>query len=322
MRGGLVGDFPPRKFTQLLWEKVPLLALSLGSAVLTMKAQQKGGATVMTDYPLWLRVENAIVSYVQYILKAFWPTRLSALYPHPMHAIALWTVLGAGLLLLAITFFAIDRRDRRYLAVGWFWYLGTLVPMIGLVQVGEQAMADRYAYLPLIGVFIMVCWAMADWCRARRVSPVLVAGTSAAMLLSLAWIAHRQVSYWQNTMVLWSHAAEVTQNNWLAEDHIGDLLKDKGKNEEAMIHFLRAQSIFPTDYDSNLQIGSFEQDHGNMRQAIEHYKTVINTKRVPVDFKIKAFSNMCYAYRGLGDTGHADKCFVQLERIRRENPGY
>ena len=141
----------------------------------------------MTDYPLWLRLENAIVSYVRYIAKAFWPTRLSALYPHPTHSIALWAVLGAGLLLLAITLFAVETRNRRYLTVGWFWYLGTLVPMIGLVQVGEQAMADRYTYLPLVGVYIMVCWAVADWCRERQVSPLALTAVSAAVLLRLGW---------------------------------------------------------------------------------------------------------------------------------------
>ena len=313
--GTAPGEFPSRTIPQLLWEKLPLLVLSLASAALTMPAQQKGGATAMTRYPLWLRVENAVVSYVQYIAKAFWPTRLAALYPYPMHSITLWAVGGAALLLLAITFFAVESRDRRYLAVGWFWYLGTLVPMIGLVQVGEQAMADRYTYLPLVGIYIMVCWMVADWCSERRISPLLLAGVSAAVLLTLAGLAHRQVGYWRNGMTLWSHAADVTRDNWVVEDHLGDMLKDKGKTDEAMTHFLKAENIFPNDYDSNLQIGTFEQEKGNMRGAIDHYKKVINTKGVPVDFKVKAFNNMCYAYRGLGDAGLADKCFAQLQRI-------
>lgn len=148
----------------LMLEKVPFFLLSLGSAIVTVKAQKAGDAIgSMVQYPLTVRVENAIVSYVRYIEKAFWPVRLSPIYPHPGSSLKMWHVVGAALILAAITSVVAAAKRRRYLLVGWLWFLGTLVPMIGLVQVGTQAMADRYAYLPFIGLFIIVAWGAADW---------------------------------------------------------------------------------------------------------------------------------------------------------------
>ena len=148
--------FSPRSFSDLVWEKVPLFALAAASAGITIKAQSSGGATGW--YPLSIRIGNAIVSYASYLGKAFWPARLAPMYPHPGYSLNPWHVAAAFLLLLAITGLVVVGRRHRYLPVGWFWFLGTLVPMLGLKQVGSQAMADRYAYLPFIGLFIMVCW--------------------------------------------------------------------------------------------------------------------------------------------------------------------
>ncbi len=152
---------PRKPLSYLIWEKVPLLGLCAASAVLTMRAQQAGGAT--SSYALSIRLENAIVSYARYLENAFWPLRLSVFYPYPGNSLKAWQVGGAFLLLLAVSIGVIYARRNRYLPVGWFWFLGTLVPMIGLVQVGTQAMADRYAYLPLVGLFLMICWGTADW---------------------------------------------------------------------------------------------------------------------------------------------------------------
>jgi hypothetical protein len=178
--------FPPRSFHNLLLEKLPLVALSAISAVITMKAQRVGGG-INPELSLSTRLANAIVSYARYVGKAFWPTRLAPMYPHPGNSLAKWEVLAALLFLLVVTALVIAARRHRYLPVGWLWFLGTLIPMIGLVQVGRQAMADRYAYLPFIGLFVMICWGVADcvgassrWLASRRVEATTVGVDAAA----------------------------------------------------------------------------------------------------------------------------------------------
>jgi hypothetical protein len=159
---------PQRSFAWLVKEKIPLFVLSASSAVITMRAQRLGGG-INPDSALLTRLANAIVSYARYLGEAFWPTRLAPIYPYPVGPFKAWEVAVAALLLAAITALAIAGRRHRYLLVGWFWFLGTLVPMIGLVQVGRQAMADRYAYLPFVGLFIVICWGVSDWARQRHV---------------------------------------------------------------------------------------------------------------------------------------------------------
>src|ERR1035437_3304286 len=164
---------PARSFSRLILEKLPLVALSAVSAAITMQAQRLGGLN--PDVSLSTRLANALVCYARYVGKAVWPARLAPMYPHPGNSLAKWEVLSALLFLLVISALVTAGRRRRYLLVGWLWFLGTLIPMIGLVQVGRQAMADRYAYLPFIGLFIMICWGVADcvvassrWLKRRR----------------------------------------------------------------------------------------------------------------------------------------------------------
>ncbi len=157
-----------------------------------------------------LRLENVIVSYARYIQKAIWPSHLAALYPYP-HALPVWEVVASAIVLLAITCAALKYRQRRYLFVGWFWYLGTMVPMIGLVQVGNQAMADRYTYLPLIGFFIMTVWAVAEWASARHFSVKYVAAAGLTLLVAFSAVTRIQLGYWHDDLSLWSHALAVTR---------------------------------------------------------------------------------------------------------------
>jgi tetratricopeptide (TPR) repeat protein len=284
-----------------------------------MKAQR---TAVMVRYSLGLRLEYALVSYVQYVGKALWPTRLAAFYPRP-DAVRGWQVLSAILFLTMVTWLAVESwRRRPYLLVGWLFFLGTLVPMLGLEGVGyegRQGIADRYAYLPFLGLFIMICWGAAEWSERNRVPVSVLRAVSAVALLALAVTAYRQVGYWQDSTTLWTHALEVTDRNWLAEDKIALQLSDQGKTEEAMPHFVRAQAIVPDDYFSNLHIGVYEQQKGKLREAIDHYKLVINNAKTPPDYRVKAFENMCFAYRGLGDTVHADKCFAMIDKVRSIN---
>jgi protein O-mannosyl-transferase len=313
---------PPRSFSWLVLEKLPLFLLSAASAVVTVKAQRSGGAMSgpLNSYAFPLRLENAIVSYVQYLAKAVWPSHLAFLYPHsPFTG---WQVAAALLFLLVISGIVIAARRYRYLPVGWFWFLGTLVPMIGLVQVGAQAMADRYAYLPLVGIFIMVCWGLSDWAEQRHLSTAWLAAPSLAVLVALTVVTHRQIGYWSDNVSLWAHTVQVTRGNWIAENNLGAALLDKGQLEDAIVHFRSAEKIYPSDPRTFLFIGFYEQQRGNLRAAIEQYKRVLTLTQNDIwnNAKLRddAFVNMGYAYRDLGDPAHAIESLTAAENQRRE----
>ena len=299
-------SIPARSFSALVWEKVPLLAVCLASAVLTLNAQSAGGAT--SGYAFTLRLENALISYVSYLRQAIWPSGLALFYPYPLRPYPLWQVLAAALLLAAITAIVALAYRRRYLPVGWLWFLGTLVPMIGVLQVGTQARADRYAYLPLVGIFIMLCWLIADCATQWRLSPMLLRAAGLAVLIALALVSHRQVSYWNDHITLWTHALEVTHNNWIAENNLGTALLKSGRLEDAIPHFRAAAALDPTDPNSILNIGTYEQTHGNLPAAIADYAKAAQIARNPRT-KARAYNNLGYAYKDAGDMVGARRSF-------------
>jgi protein O-mannosyl-transferase len=312
--GRMVAAMPGKSLSRLVLEKLPLFAICAASAAITVKAQRTAGAmSGLNWHPFSVRLENAIVSYVRYIAEAFWPSNLSQYYPHPGNSLVLWQVIAALAILLAVTWLVLAGRRQRYLLVGWFWFIGTLVPMIGLVQVGNQAMADRYAYLSFVGLFIMVCWGVVDWARLRHISRANLAAVGIVVLLALAVMTRRQISYWDDNVKLWSHAVAVTRDNYVAEDHLGGALLADGQLEAAMPHFYRAMAINPDDPDSNLNIGGYEQKQGNFAQAIAQYKRVIAATQgslvLNTGVRAKAFDNMGYAYREVGDLPHAQESF-------------
>ena len=292
---------PATKFWRLVWEKLPLFALAGVSAAITMAAQRADGNKI--TYPWSLRIEYAIVSYVQYIGKALWPARLSPFYPHPDY-VKLWQIVGAVLLLAAISLAVIAfRRSRPYLLVGWFFFLGTLVPMLGLAGVGyqgKQGIADRYAYLPFIGLFIMISWGVAGWAERKRVSPVLLRGVSIVALLALTIVSYRQIGYWRDNVTLWSHALEVTDGNFLAENNLGKALLAQGNVAQGITHFYRAAAIYPDDPVSNFNIGIYEQARGNYPAAIARYIKTLSITRDP-ELRAVALKNLADAYRQLGN---------------------
>jgi len=307
---------PASSFSWLIAEKLPLFLLSAASAALTIKAQGASGALngVFTTYSFPSRLENAIVSYVRYMGKALWPSHLAIFYPHAEGLLNPWHVAGASLLLLAITALVIVGRRRRYFLVGWFWYVGTLIPMIGLVQVGGQAMADRYAYQSFIGLFIMICWGVADFQPAARASDsswtveghtssTWLTVASLALLLALTATAHRQLWYWRDSVALWTHATEVTSGNWFAEDFLGGLMVELGKPDDALAHYYRALAMYPGDPVSNLNIGSRKQFDGKPAEAIEYYQKVLRSPRAPAILKSKATEGLQRAYHDLGIVG-------------------
>ncbi len=305
--------FPKKKLSWLVAEKLPLLVISLASALITMTAQSTGGATSAFD--LSLRIENALVSYARYVIKAFWPTHLALFYPHPGASLKSWQVYGALFLLLAISAVCVEHIRRRYLSMGWLWFLGTLIPMIGLMQVGTQGMADRYAYLSFIGLFIMVCWGVADWAEEKHFPAAVLPAVSLAALIALSAVAYRQVGYWQDNVTLWSHALQVTDRNWLAENNLGRALLVQGHADEAIPHFFKAAEIYPADPISNMNIATYEQQRGDFQAAIDRYRKVVAVTRNP-DLEVAALNSMGKAYRELGDEEHARECFAAAASVR------
>ncbi len=266
----------------LLLEKLPLFALSGVSAAITMAAQRADGNKMW--YPLSLRLEYAIVSYAQYIGKALWPARLSPFYPHPDY-VAGWQVALATLLLAGVTLAVIAfRRSRPYLLVGWLFFMGTLVPMLGLEGVGyqgKQGIADRYAYLPFIGLFIMMCWGVAELSEQLHVPLRVLRAVSIGTLFALGVVSYRQIGYWKDNVTLWSHALAVTPDNFLAENNLGKALLQQGQLEEGVAHFYKAAAIYPDDPVSNFNIGLYEEKQGNYSAAIERFKKTLSVTRDP-----------------------------------------
>ncbi len=218
---------PQLPVSKLLLEKMPLLAMSAASAFVTMKAQ-RGGYAVRTLYQFSVaaRIENAIVSYALYLWKMLWPARLAIAYPHAAAGLPAWQWVLSGLVLSCITALVIIFRCHRYLPVGWLWFLGMLVPVIGLVQVGDAAMADRYAYLPLIGIFVIIAWGLGDWLRVQNVPRTWRVVPAVGVLIALSLVTHRQMSYWGNEYDLWTHSLAVTDENIFAHDALGAALMD------------------------------------------------------------------------------------------------
>jgi hypothetical protein len=313
------------RFLWLVLEKLPLLAFSAVSAFLTVAAQRAGGAMggVQRSYSFAVRVENAIVAYTQYLSKAVWPAHLAFYYPHASRFQPVWL---EAFLLLAITTLAVASRKRRYLAVGWLWFLGTLVPMIGLLQVGGQAMADRYAYLPFVGLFIAVCWGIADWAGQWHVSEVWVAGASVATLLLLAFATHRQLTYWSDDVALWSHTVQVTKNNGGAENILGEALQREGHADNAMLHFRAAAATDPLLPYPYYHIGVYEQQHGDPQGAIEQFQKVIDLtlsdRGVLSALRADTLVRMSTAYDAIGDEANAAKCLAMAAQEKRKQQSF
>jgi Tfp pilus assembly protein PilF len=302
-------------WAQLTLEKLPLFVLSAASAVITMRAQQAGGAVrSVAQFPFTVRGENAICAYAMYLAKMAWPIRLAPMYPHPGDSLAAWQVAAAGLVLIAITVAVWQFRTRRYLLVGWLWFLGTLVPVIGLVQVGEAAMADRYAYIPMIGIFLIVAFGTADLAATKNVGFVWQAIPAAAALLLLAMMTHRQIGYWQSSYDLWTHALEVTQNNFVAEDNLGGALVLEGRADEAFPHFEAAARINPRDPMSHSNLGAYLQTHGRLREAITQYELAIALTSDP-GLLAQAYANLGMAHRALGEDEPARQSFDKALRL-------
>ncbi len=306
---------PARSLKWLLWEKAPLLFLCAVSSLVTMKAQGIGRPRYW-PYTFPIRIENAIVAYARYVQKAFWPWKLAILYPHPGTFLPAWHVVLASMLLLTVTALVLAGYRYRYLPVGWFWFLGMLVPVIGILQVGRQALADRYAYQSFLGLFILVCWGVADWSKHKRLPAAFLPSISALVLLALTVVTYRQIGYWNDNLAMWTRALQVTQNNWVAEDMVGGLLSSQGHSEEAIAHYRVAAALAPKDPISNLTIAIYEHQHGNPRDAIRFYQIALAGMDDPLE-QAKLYQNMGVAYRDIGDHEQFEQCIQKSFALRR-----
>ncbi len=306
----------PAKWSQLVLEKLPLFALSAASAVITVIAQKSGGSIRTTaEFSFGVRIANAIYAYAMYLWKMLWPAHLAPLYPHPGNSLPAWRVVIAGLVLIAISAAVWRRRNRRYLLVGWLWFLGTLVPVIGLVQVGEAAMADRYAYIPLIGIFVMIAFSVDEWVSAKNFG-LWSSITAAAVLVVLAVVTHRQIGYWQSNSELWTHTLAVTENNFVAEDNLGGALILAGKEEEAHQYFEAAARINSRDPMSRSNLGTYDQNHGHLQEAEANYRAAVDLTSDP--------GLLAATYAGLGVAqlaqGEDEKAYESLQRSLEYDP--
>lgn len=307
------------RWPRLLVEKLPLLALCAGSALITLVAQTP--SEVLTGIlPFEVRLENSLYAYVVYISKMFWPAHLALMYPHPGRTLAWWKpLLGVLVLIVGSVIAWRQRKNRPYIAVGWCWYLGTAVPIIGLVQVGAQAVADRYAYTPLIGLFVIVAWSLfpsADNTQARvRWNDVV----AVLVLSALALTAWRQLGHWTSTTDLWAHAVQVTENNGIAENYLANALFADGRYQEGVVHLKNYGQLVPLDAGVHARLGAILQDHGQLSEAVAEYQNSIDAQRVlqaygpapPGTSNMLAlnFANMGVIYAQLGDGPKAHQLF-------------
>ena len=264
----------------LLREKLPFFAVVAGSCVITFFAQSHGGAVrTFADVPIALRLLNALVSYAKYLLLTFWPHDLAVYYPFTPIGIPPRQIIGATSLLIGITAFCLfQRKIRPYLIVGWLWFLGTLIPVIGLVQVGGQIMADRYFYIPSIGLSIALVYGLADVAKMRCVAPWLSGAIAAMVLLVLATLTSAQIHLWRNSFTLFEHALAVTPPNLIIENSLGIAMDNTGRYDEAAAHFEKALHVQRDHYEVLVNMGLTRYHQDRLPEAIEYYQAAIHSQ--------------------------------------------
>ena len=313
----LLDFWPLKRFsevrpTRLILEKVPLFILLIGSCVTTFIAQRSGGAIRSSEFSsLYFRIANALVSYFDYLRNMLWPSGLSVFYPHPGNALPIWKPLACTIVLVVVTIWVVKGiRRAPYLAVGWFWYLGTLVPVIGIVQVGEQAMADRYTYVPLIGIFIAIAWSLPEQIKTRKekLLPIL-SGIVISLLIALTWI---QVSHWKNSITLFKHAINVTDTKYLgvATIHafLGDAYHREGELGVAISEFKKSLDLDPSNLYSLNNLAATLAEQGNLKEGLGYAQKL---SRLQPDYTpgLITMGNI------LEETGKLDQAQIYYEQV-------
>ncbi len=300
---------------RLALEKIPLLALSAAGGFVTLWMQQSSVART-EELPLIWRVANGLVTYAIYLRQMIWPVGLAVFYPHPGDQLPVWEIGLAIVLLALVSAAAIALRHKRpYLVTGWFWYLVMLLPVIGLIQVGSQAHADRYTYLPQIGLYLLLAWAITD-ALASRLQRRILAVTASVAIIALAWRAHIQASYWRNGESLWGHALAVTSRNFMAHDGFGEQLANRGRLDEAIDQFQKALNIAPgfPEIETNLIIALMKK--GRTNEAIPHLQALL--KQIPND--TQAHYNLGNALLKKGDSQGAIAAYEKALSIQVRYP--
>jgi protein O-mannosyl-transferase len=332
-----IKHFDRQLIYRLVLEKIPFIVLSIASSIVTFFAQQSGRVVISFDrFPLKFRIGNALVSYIKYMGKMIWPSRMAVFYPHPYENVSVLYAVLSAVLLLAVTILVLRfAKNHRYLVTGWFWYLGTLIPAIGIVQAGLQARADRYTYIPYIGLFIMLAWGLPTILSKWKFRKFALALSMIIVLPALAITSHRQTGFWKDSLTLFSHAAQVTSNNWLAYynlsvfygklgqhseaieackqtirirrdyaeayDNLGIALGKLGRHTEAMDACKQAIRVKPDDTKAYFNLGVACDNLNRFSESIDAYKQAVQIKP---DYA-EAHTNLAYAYLNVGDKNSA-----------------
>lgn len=309
-----IGRVSRSEVFRLVWEKVPLFILVTVSCFLTLWAQ-RGTVASLEGLPLGTRMANALISYVSYVGKMIWPFRLAIQYPYP-EKFPLWQVAGAGLFLIGISCLVVREVPRRpYLVVGWLWYLGTLVPVIGIVQVGIQGMADRYTYVPLIGLFIMIIWGgvglLSQW-RYRRMALSVFA---ALIIILLIVLTRTQLLYWNDPIKLCQHSLDLTERNYLVHYNLGVTLTREGRDEEAKAQYAEVLKIRPDYYKALSAMGVILSRQRKYSEAIAYYKEALRIKPDHAD----THYNLGRAFFQLGKYENAITAYKEAIRIKPDD---
>jgi hypothetical protein len=327
-RAGLATSIRPQTVWRLVLEKIPLMLFSAVSAVMTVRFQREAGSVISTTrIPIAERISNALASYAIYLEKAIWPSKLAAFYPFHFGAIPKWelSLLITGLLGASLLAFALRAR-LKFFTFGWFWYLGTLVPVIGLIQVGGQSRADRYAYVPLIGIFVAVVWGVSEAAsRSRRArGGLIVAGL--CVLLALTVVTRRQITFWHDTFTLFEHAEQVTGPNWMASQILGDVYIVDGNFDQAIDQFSKYDAAIkeyhrgspdePLDDRLQQELGVSCLQNGQTVRAIVHFKRAIESD--PKSYE--AYNKLGMALTDAGLEQEAIPCFKKSLELRPRYP--
>lgn len=301
----------------LLLEKIPLLVLSAAAALVILRAHASANALFHADGgSILLHSGNAFLSFLKYIRNMFWPVDLALFYPFETSAVTPLKVAGAAALLVLITVVVTLQRGRRpYLFFGWFWYLITILPVIGFVRVGGQALADRYTYIPLIGLFVMIVWGGAEAAAERRSAVPVITGVTILVMAILSVLTVKQIRFWQNSYDLYSHALAVVERNWLAHNNMGILLSQHNRNTEAIKHLQESVRLNPDGEVGFRNLGNAYQMAGRYAEALAAYREAVRIK--PDDGE--GHFRLGYAYLAAGNLEGAYQEYLQLQRLH--DPG-
>jgi tetratricopeptide (TPR) repeat protein len=293
-----VGKGDGAGLAQSVLEKIPFFVIALASSVVTFLIQQRGGATkVLYDVNFPNRIANALFSYARYLQKTVLPIDLAVFYPHPGGGLPLWQAGAAAILLVLISVLVWKQRIQRpFLVVGWFWFLGTLVPVIGLVQVGLQGMADRYMYLPMIGLSIMVAWGVPLLLQRAKMQGFVLRSAFILVVALMIVGTRAQSSYWRDSRSVFEHAVAVTSDNYVAQNNLGAALADSGDHSQAIAHLRESLRIKPDYLEAHHNIARSLVAQGNAAEALEHYTVIL--RRVPEDPRLHELMGTLYSHQG------------------------